>query len=427
MNKTVLNRALIDQWRLFHDREMGLERSVLSGLGDTLEVEHVLDISGMRRVGKTTLLRQIAEKYYEPDDYYTINFDDDRLMDIEASDFQLIYEILLEEFGPRKVFFLDEIQNVYQWEQFVRRFMDQGFKVILTGSNSRLLNRELGTKLTGRHLSRPLFPFSFEECLRFYNEPPYDSGKRLTTEETARYLRFFKRFLQYGGMPLYLKYENRELLKSVYEDVVFRDVVARHGVSKVDPLKRLSYFLVSNIAGMFSPSKLLVPTGVKSTDTLRQYMEHFREAWLLFTVPIYAESVKKQQVNPKKIYCVDTGIVESVAFKFIEKQGCYLENAVYVELLRRGYELYYYKTEQNREVDFLARRKNRHQLLIQVCYDLSDPETRRRELRALKEASSETKVERCVLVTMNTEEEYREENFEVEIIPAWKWFLLKER
>ncbi len=423
MEKEKLVRAVNDQWEMFHQIDGGINRNLLEELEGKIELEHVIDIAGLRRVGKTTLLRQLAGSCFEAEEYYAINFDDDRLIEVKAGDFQLIYEVLLEEFGERRVFFLDEVQNVAGWERFVRRLMDGGFKVILTGSNSQLLDRELGSKLTGRHLSHHLFPFSFDEFLRFKEETVWQPGQRLTSERTVHYLKLFKQFLQYGGMPLYWKYENRELLKSVYEDVIFRDVVARHGVSKVDALKRLSYFLVSNVGGLFSPGKLKQPVGVESGDTLRHYVQHLKEAWLLFTVPVFSTSVKKQQVNPKKIYCIDNGIVENVAFKFTETRGNYLENAVFIELKRRNYEIYYYKTESGREVDFLLRKENEGQRLIQVCWDLSGRETRRREVEALLEAAAELGGDKCQIITMREEETLTKSGLHIEIIPAWKWFL----
>ena len=239
---------LLEQYDSFWGRETWIPRSRLVDLEKVAKLPHAVIISGLRRVGKSTLLLQMAHKLGK-DSFYYLNFEDDRFLGFESQDANYLFQHLVELFGERKIFILDEVQNVPDWERFVRRFMDQGYKFYITGSNASLLSRELGTRLTGRYVPIELFPFSFQEYLQFTGEiiPNLD---RLRTADVARLNSLLDRYMRAGGIPDAVKYPDLPLLRTLYEDVLYRDIAARYRLDAVYALRELAYYLVSHPAGM---------------------------------------------------------------------------------------------------------------------------------------------------------------------------------
>src|SRR3989338_9162033 len=228
--KDKLKHTLIEQRETILQKQIGIERTILKEIESKIKLPHVVVLTGLRRSGKSTLLRQLIKKQYNDKDFYYINFEDERLFNFPANEFNKLYEALVSLYGKKKTFFLDEIQNVTNFETFVRRLYEEGFKFFITGSSATLLSKELGTKLTGRHVDIILRPFSFLEFLQL-------KGMQLTkesaykTDSKVEIRKYFEEYLIKGGMPEYLIYNDSELLTKVYEDTVLKDIAVRHKVN----------------------------------------------------------------------------------------------------------------------------------------------------------------------------------------------------
>ena len=419
MNRNVLASALKEQQQSFSDRDLGVEREALDELGQIIDTPQIIVISGLRRVGKSTLLAQIANKYLN-DNYYFVNFEDERLLNFEVKDFDLLHETLIGLFGEKKTFLFDEIQNVPEWERFVRRLHDQGYKFIVTGSNASLLSQELGTRLTGRYLQVELFPFSFKEFLLFKKVEIPDL-KVLTTKEKGKLIKLSKDYVVSGGIPDSLKYPELKIHKTLYDDVLYRDIATRYKLDNVKSLKELTFYLVSNISTLISFNKLKELLKLGSVNTVKNYIDYLENSWLFFIVNKYAYSVKEQQIAAKKVYGIDTGLAISVGFSFSENSGKLMENVVYLKLRREYQDIYYYKTTSEYEVDFFL---TKIKSLIQVSQYFDAPETRERELRALISAGLEQKeVVNRMVITESDKQTLDREGVNIEVIPLYEWLL----
>ncbi len=418
MDKTILKEIIVEQHEIISKKERGIARESLNKVKEYLNLPHSIVISGIRRVGKSTLLTQIMDNFYKGNTYY-FNFEDERLLNFEVSDFNHLYELFVELFGQHKVFFFDEIQNVNGWEMFTRRMIDRGFKFFLTGSNASLLSKELGAKLTGRYLSIGLYPFSFDEFLRFkgYN---ITEKSLLLTEERAEIKRFFNEYLQHGGMPEYLRYKDIDILKKVYDDIIYRDIVTRYDIKEVKSLRELALYFMSNPGTLFSYNKLKEFLGLGSVNTTKSYVEYMENSFIIFTVNLFSSSLKQQVQAFKKVYCLDTGLAEVISFQFSRNRGRFLENLVFIELKRRGEEIYYHKTRESLEVDFLIKKGREVECLIQVCMSLSLPEVKERELKALVCGLKELNLHHGLILTEDEEDEMAVENKRVSIKPVYK-------
>ncbi|MFH0755487.1 MAG: ATP-binding protein [bacterium] len=384
------------------------------------DLQHILIISGIRRTGKSTLLCQIMNLLNK--NWYYFNFEDERLINFEVSDFNQLYEIFIELYGEKKIFFFDEIQNIIGWERFIRRMYDDKFKFFITGSNASLLSKELGTKLTGRYISCNLFSFSFSEYLLF-NKYKFDKDDLYKTKKRGEIKRYFNKYLNEGGMPEYLKYKTQETLKKVYDDILYRDIVARYNIKDIKFLRELSFYLLTNVSSLFSYNNLKKLFNLGSVNTIKNYVDYLENCFLFFVVPIYADSLKKQIVSPKKIYCVDNGFINAISFKFLENKGKLLENLVFLELKRRNKDIYYYKTKNNLEVDFLIREKQKIKELIQVSWSLADKKTKDREIQALLKAMTELKLKNGLILTEDEEDIIKIDKKIITILPVYKWLL----
>jgi uncharacterized protein len=421
MHKSSLKEIVLEQERDRRDIDVGIPRAVLGVALRHANLPHAVVVSGVRRCGKSTLLNQIISDLYKTGVYY-FNFEDERLVDFNVEDFNHLYEVFLELYGDKKVFFFDEVQNVPQWEIFVRRMQGKGCKFFITGSNASLLSRELGAKLTGRNVNVELFPFSFQEFLSFKRFRLSKDGLSLTSERAA-IKKHFAEYLKHGGMPEYLKYKDSTLLKRVYEDILYRDIVARYGIKQVKPLRELGLYLLSNIGGTFSYNNLKKILGLGSMNTVKSYADFLENSYLIFLVSKFSYSLKQQYVSLKKIYCIDNGLAEAVAFQFSRNKGKFLENLVFLELRRKFQEIYYYKTTNNLEVDFLIKSGKNDLKLIQVTDNLDNEKTRQRELNALIKAMDELKLKTALILTEDTEEEITLERRVVVVKPIYKWLL----
>lgn len=413
-----IRAMLLEQMNSFWQRDTGIERERLVDLTRAAHLPHALIVSGMRRVGKSTLLAQMAHRL-GPETFYYLNFEDERLIGFQAQDANDLYQMLVEIIGVRKIFILDEIQNVPGWEHFVRRFMDLGFKFYITGSNASLLSRELGTRLTGRYVPVELFPFSFREFMQF-RQINLPDVLRLTTLEKASLNSALDDYLQAGGIPDALKYPELPILRTLYDDVLYRDIAARYQLSGVETLRELAYNLISNPAGLVNYNKLKEQYRLGSVNTIRSYVANMENSWLLFTSRLYDYSLKRQQIAPKKMYSIDTGMVNAVGFSFSPNRGKLMENLVFLSLRRTNNEIYYYLTPSGYEVDFFLPKQ---QQLIQVTQHLSNPVTRERELRALEDAANALNVRNLLILSDEGEDDFIRAGLSIQVRSIATWLL----
>jgi hypothetical protein len=338
-----LSSVLREQYETFSNVDLGTPREILPEITTGLATPKTIIITGLRRVGKSTLLAQIAQTQLS-DNFYFVNFEDERLLSFTTDQFDHLHEALIGLFGERKIFLFDEIQNVPEWERFVRRLHDQGYQFIITGSNSSFLSQELGTKLTGRSLRYELFPFSFTEYIKFHRvELP--KTPTLTTSERGALLKHSREYLVNGGIPDALKYPQLDILKTLYDNVLYRDIAALYRIDNVKSLQELAFYLISNPASEISFNKLKTNLKLGSVNTVKKYISYLENAWLFFTINKYAYSVKEQQIAAKKIFGIDTGMLNSGGFSFSKNIGKLMENLVFLQLRRHHQDIFYYKTK----------------------------------------------------------------------------------
>ncbi len=409
---------LLEQFAAFWARDTGIEREQLAQLVRVAALPHAVIVSGLRRVGKSTLLAQLAHHLGETAFYY-VNFEDDRFLGFEAAHADDLYQLLIELFGERHIFIIDEIQNVPEWETFVRRFLDLGFKFYISGSNAALLSRELGSRLTGRYVPVELFPFSFSEFLRFRGHAQPDLS-RMTTVERAMLQRWLDAYCVEGGIPDPLKYPEVPLRQWLYNDVLYRDIATRHQISEVRALKELAFHLLSNPASLISFNKLRERLQLGSVNTVKNYIEYLENSWLFFSINVYDYSVKRQQIAPKKIYAIDTGLINAVGFSFSPNTGKLWENLVFLALRRRTRGIHYVAFSGGHEVDFYVPET---QSLIQVTQSLDRPETREREVRALSEAMRILGLRHGLIVTDFAGPAIELGDARIEIVALSEWLL----
>ena len=417
-SKDQIRAMLLEQMQFFWQRDIGIERSQLAVVERAAALPHAVIVSGLRRVGKSTLLAQAAHRLGEEKFYY-VNFEDDRFLGFQADDATDLVQSLFEIFGERSIFILDEIQNVPEWERFVRRMMDTGAKFYITGSNAALLSRELGTRLTGRYVPVELFPFSFAEFLRFkgYTAPELT---RLTTLDSARLQQQLDEYLHTGGIPDPLKYPEMALLRTLYDDVLYRDIATRYRIDDVRALRELAYYLMSNPTASVSYNKLKEQFRLGSVNTIKNYIEYLENSWLIFTVNVYDYSVKRQQIASKKVYAIDTGLANAVGFTFSPNRGKLLENLVFLALRRQSSAIYYFRSLADHEVDFFLPETRQ---LIQVTQSLTAPVVREREVRALTEAMQALGLTQSLILTDTNADPIDVDGMTIEIRAAAQWLL----
>lgn len=392
----------------------------------------IISLVGSRRVGKTFYFYQIINtllnKGVEKDSILYINFEDDRLLPLKIDELndliEAYYELYPDNKNKQKYFFFDEIQNVSNWETFVRRIADkEKAKIYITGSSSKLLSKEIATSLRGRTLTFYLYPLSFKEFLTFKNV-------KLEKDFAYSISRFkiknlFKEYLNFGGYPEVVSSETlkQDILSNYFEMFIYRDLVERFSIRNIRLLKMLSKYLISNISSIFSINsyyKTIKQETKVSKETILEYLSHLEDINLIHLMPIFSYSLKVQQVNPSKAYCIDTGLRNAVSLRFSEDEGRLAENLVFIELKRRRCESYYWKN--TKEVDFIIKEKNNKLTAINVCYsDVVDE----REIKGLKEFEKEFKssIDELIILTKNVEEKKED----VTLIPLWKWLLLDKK
>ncbi len=382
------------------------------------EDESVVVISGVRRCGKSTLLQAIRAKNKEQD--YYLNFDDERLIHFKVEDFQLLLELFGERFGKQSTFYFDEIQNITGWERFVRRLHDYGNKVYITGSNASMLSKELGTHLTGRYQQVELYPFSFLEYLKLNKVEP-SLMDPFNTDHKALLKASFNDYFKLGGFPAFLKSKHAEYLKSLYESVLYRDVMVRNGITNEQEILELMFFVTSNTGKLISYNSLAKVIGVKNATTVKQYLGFLQDAYMLSLVPKYDVSVKKQLHNPKKVFGIDLGLMRQLSFQHSEDHGRLLENVVYLQLKRQAKKVYYHHNKS--ECDFVIKEKNSITQAIQVCWSLYDDKTKQREVKGVLDAMTTYQLKEGLILTEDENDRISVDDKIINIMPVWLWLL----
>ncbi len=418
LSKERLKQVLAEQRDSILKRDFGIERELLKEIESKIRLPHAVVITGIRRCGKSTLLRQIIKKFYADSEFYYISFEDERLLNFRAEDFNLIFEALIELFGEKKTFFIDEIQNVENFEAFVRRFCDNGFKFFVSGSNAKLLSRELGTKLTGRHTDITLNPFTFSEFLSLRGVK-FEKNMLYKTIEKAKIKKYFDEYLAGGGMPEFLIYKDASSLAGVYEDIVIKDIAVRHNVGDVHRLRELYQYLITNFSNKFSYRSLNKIMGMGSVNTVKKYISYLEGAFFAKTVGKFDYSLKKQMINDKKIYISDNGFIKVISTRTTQDRGRLLENLVFNTLKISSNPFYY---ANKRECDFLLLKNNEIKSAMQVCWELNE-ENREKELEGLIGALKEFNLKEGTILTHDEEDELTAEGKKIKITPVYKWLL----
>ena len=377
----ILEQIIAAQKENLSHQHSGLPREALQTLPGL--PAHALIVSGIRRCGKSTLLFQLLKGKY-PDALY-LNFEDPRLYEFEFKDFTRLDALITV--SKVKVLFFDEIQIIKEWERYARHKLDEGYKLIITGSNASLLSEELGTKLTGRHITKELFPFSFNEFCLF--------NKRKASSDSLL------KYMQTGGFPEYVKNGTDEILNQLFDDILVRDIAVRYGVRDVKTLKRMALYLISNVGKLITGNKIKTLFEIGSTSTVMEYFSYLENSWLLHLVPKFSYSLRKQLVNPRKIYAIDTGLVSANSGSFSEDSGRKFENLIYLHLRRKYKEIYYFS--EKGECDFIVFNKGKVREVIQACFQLN-PDNLDREVNGLFEALAFFKLRTGIIVTINQKE-----------------------
>lgn len=436
--KEKLKNAIID----WHERELpSLQRRDYKL---DLNTPHVNDIVGVRRCGKTfymyQLIQELIEQGVPKSSILYLNLDDDRLQPINGNELQLLIETFREirdiqnsSDEDRLYLFLDEVQSYPSWERWVKGVYDrkQNVKMVISGSNASLLSQDISSLLTGRHLSTRMFPFSFTEFLE-YRSVDYDMKTLPYSEDRVVIKRMFSEYLVNGGFPetiIYPSMPSHELLQSYFDDIIYRDIISRYGIRNPQVFKDLALFCISNISRPHtynSLRRLFANYSSLSTDSLISYLNYLEDAFLLFSVSHYDDSLKQQMSKPRKLYCIDNGMINAVSFKLSSDTGRLYENMVFIQLLRSGQEVYYWRNQKGHEVDFVTKKGLEPTQLVQVCYDLSDPETKERELNGLLVGMKNFEMDEGLIITSDEFGEEEIEGKKVRYVPLWYWILKSE-
>jgi len=413
LSELSIEEVILDQKKYLLEHNTGVPRQI--DIQRLINTNQIVVITGVRRCGKSTLLHQIARNY---ENYYYINFDDERLLNFEVSDFQKMMLIFKKKYQSN-VIFIDEIQNVELWERFVRRIFDEGYKIYITGSNAKLLSSDLSTHLTGRYIKIELFPFpfSFTEFLKFENVeyPEYNSDVK------SKILNAFDKYLLLGGFPDYLKNQDFQYLQNIYNDILYKDLIVRFGIKNSSNFKTLAHYLFTNFTKEISYNSLKNILNISNVNTIKDYVNYLQQAYLCFECYKFDYSLKSQITYNKKIYCIDNGLRKSISFNFSSNLGHYLENLIYLVLRYKNEDVYFYKTKQNYEIDFLIQKDEIY--LYQVAYNMSEQKTLEREIRSLTEAMSELNSKNATILTHNHSETIENNGIVINILPVWKWLI----
>ena len=398
-------------------------RTHIQDVAPYLEANVIKLITGPRRAGKSVYALQILSGK----NYAYLNFDDTQLLG--AFDEDAVMQALAEVYPGYEYLLLDEVQNLDSWDAWVSKLYRRGVNLVITGSNANLLSSEMSTLLTGRYVEIQILPFSMEETLK-YREAPI---KAELPDEKAKLFIEMDDYLKKGGYPEIVK--NREIeqayLTALFDSIILKDVAQRHKIRKITELYDLADYLISNYSNPLSYNEIADELSLGSVTTVKKFCGYLAEPYLFFYLPRYNNKLKEMKKAPRKVYVVDNGFIYTRSFELSSNNGRQLENMVFIELLRRGYDLkkslFYYRTSNDKEVDFVTRDGRKVTSLIQVSYDISKTKTRERELDALVKASEELKCDNLLLINWDQDKFVTYKGKSVCAISMQQWLTLIER
>ena len=374
---------------------------------------------GVRRCGKSFLAHQILQGV----EYGYVNFDDERFVGAKAEDLNDFLEAVNEISPEAKHLLLDEAQNVDGWELFANRLKRSGYNLVITGSNAKLLSQELATHLTGRHVSIELFPFSFKEFLK-RKDMRFSANDLYLTKNRAAIKKVLEEYMEQGGFPELFSVENKKrYLRDLYDKIISRDIMPRHKVRFGKELKELAVYLFSNFGSRFTYRKLKNIFEIKSSHTVKNYVNYLEEAYLIFEILPFSFKLKEQIKSARKIYCIDNGLINAISFQNSPNAGRMMENLVFLNLKMQKKEVYFYLNKSGGEVDFIIRENKKAAELIQVCFDLKNLETKERELSALVKSGEELNCGNLTVITWDDGGDEVYNNKIIKFIPLWKWLM----
>ena len=399
MLKDILKTIILSQqeWLIPDERE--ITREQFKSMGALPPFAYIL--TGVRRSGKSTLMMQLMR---EQTSHNYFNFEDSRIAGFEVADFRILEELFSELFGNSQMIFFDEIQNIAGWEKYVRDALDRKKTIVITGSNAKLLSKELGTKLTGRHLDFEVFPFSYTEFLVFFDLTPSADS--------------FNKFINEGGFPGYLNIGKKEVLSTLVSDILVRDIFTRYNLRNHDVYSRILQFLLSNTGKEISFNNLKNTFEIGSASSVMDFLNYLMDAYLLFLVPRYDTSLKVQARNPRKVYAIDQGLASFSSVSGSHDYGRLLENTIYLHLRRSGNEIWYFKGKK--ECDFIYRKKTNKYSALQVSWQLNQ-QNEKWEIEGLIEAMDMLNLEEGTIITFDQEDKFIKDGKSIQLIPGWKW------
>lgn len=383
---------------------------------DYLKSPYIKLITGPRRAGKSVFALLMLRN----ENCAYLNFDDVALL--SKWDESLVMTLLDEIYPGFEYLLLDEVQNLPQWDLWVSKLYRNGFNMVITGSNANMLSSEMATVLTGRYIPIEMLPFSLSEMFSFSQVTENaESGELI-----PKALMVADDYLRNGGFPETLNSRNlvKNYLGTLYDSIIWKDIVQRHKVRNTSDLNNVANYLISNFCNPFTANSLALELGISSVATTRKFCEYLHEPYLFYYLPRFNNKLKLMQKAAQKIYVVDNGFIQSSALNISENLGRLLENLVFIELIRRGYEagktLFYYRTRNDKETDFVTRTGNKVEQLIQVCYNLSSPKTYKREIDALIDCAEELHCDNLSVVTYSEHRIIEARGFKIKVLPFYQ-------
>ena len=406
------------------ERDELLARHYLMRKSNT-DVKTLLDnpmiklITGPRRVGKSTY----ALLMLQGKSFAYLNFDDNLLL--SAWDEELVMRTLDEVYPNYEFLLLDEVQNLKDWDVWVSKLYRRGKNLVITGSNAKMLSGEMATVLTGRYLQVEMLPFSLTETIEWKGA----NINSISNAKQAEAVAIADDYLRNGGYPetIDMRSITRNYLSTLFDSIIWKDVAKRHNIRNITDLNNIALYLLSNFCNPLSANDIAKELSMTSVTTTRKFMDYLHEPYLFYYLPRFNNKLKLMKKAASKVYVIDNGFVAAKAFNLSENLGRLLENEVFVELLRQGYQvetsLSYYRSRNDREVDFVTRQGTHINQLIQVCYDMTSPKTEKREVSSLIECAGELKCNNLLIITNNEEREIHTDGYNIKVIPFIKYGL----
>ena len=429
MTKEVLKSIIISQKEKFLSKTNLINRYILGKEKKKLLAREVVFITGIRRSGKSSLLYLIYKHLSKLNkisvsNILFVNFEDERFINFTVADFDSLYRSFLEIENPKgKLYlFFDEIQNINGWERWINRMYEfENVKIFITGSNASLINSDISSSLTGRNRQIQNYTFSVFEYAKL-KKIEINSKTLLSDNKRVNINRLLNKYFETGGFPEALKSGDTEIVDQYFKDIIYRDIIAKYSIRNIKEIKELALYLISNTGNINSYENLRKIINATNASTIKNYISAFQDVFLIYALPLFNYSIKKQIYNPNKYYAGDIGFYHAVGFSFSADKGRLLENIVLFDLLRNEHEVFYWKSKKKYEIDFVVYYKKQITQAIQVCYYLSN-ENRDREIRGLIAAADELNTENLLIITHEQNDSISFENNKITVISYLNWLL----